>query len=72
MTLKEGLIAKLPWELKDAVADFTAEFDLCDGCKYLLAWTDDYEDCEGVCGGDYPVRSIAEAVRFVKTELHRV
>ena len=73
MTPKESLLARLPKKYHHIVADFTEEIDLIDDCKYLLHWTDEYTDYgEDGIGSAWPVRSIAEAIDYIKTALYRV
>ena len=46
------------------------EDDLIDDCKYMLYYSDDYTD--GECyGGSYPVKSITEAIDFIKNSLYQ-
>ena len=70
-TLKEILLERLPKKYHDRVDDFQNDIDLVDGCKYMLYYTDCYTDgeCAGSC---YPVRSINEAIDFVKNSLFSV
>ena len=70
MTPKEKLLERLPIKYRDRVEDLTEEDGLIDDCKYLLSWTKNYTD--GECyGSTFPVKSISEAVRFVKESLFR-
>ena len=71
MTPLEKLLKRLPKKYRDRVGDLTEEEDLIDGCKYLLFYTDEYTDGE-CAGSSVPVRSIADAVDFVKNCLYRV
>lgn len=70
MSLKNKLLARLPKQYRDRVWNLTKEDDLIDDCRYMLYWTKDYTDgeCYGSC---FPVRSIQEAVDFVKESLHK-
>lgn len=69
MALTKKLLARLPKQYHDRVRCLTKEDDLIDDCRYMLYWTDKYTDgeCYGSC---FPVRSIQEAVDFVKESLH--
>ena len=69
--LKEKLLERLPKKYHDRVDDLQNDIDLVDGCKYMLYYTDGYTDgeCAGSC---YPVRSISEAVDFIKNSLFKV
>lgn len=70
-TLKQKLLDRLPKKYHDRVQDISREDELCDDCKYMVYYTDNYTDgeCSGSC---YPVRSISEAVDFIKNSLFRV
>ena len=70
--LKQKLLDRLPKKYHDRVSDLQSDIDLADGCKYMLYYTDEYTD-DGECFGScYPVRSISEAVDFIKNSLFRV
>lgn len=71
MTAKELLLKRLPKKYHCVVRDFEEEDDLVDDCKYMLYWTDEYTDgeCAGSC---FPVRSITEAIYFIKNSLYKV
>ena len=70
MTLLEKLLKRLPKKYHDRVAFIEAEDDLVDDCKYMLYYSDDYTD--GECyGGSYPVRSITEAIDYIKNSLYK-
>lgn len=71
MTPKEKLLKRLPKKYHEAVRDLTEAYDLVEDCKYLLFYTDEYTDgdCAGSC---YPVKSISEAVEYIKGSLWRV
>ena len=73
MTPKEMLLKRLPKKYHNIVADFTEEDDLIDDCKYLLHWTSEYTDggMDGR-GASFPVRSISEAIEFIKNTLYRI
>lgn len=73
LTPKEKLLARLPASYRCRVADLTEERDLVDDCKYLLTWTARYTDGgkDGI-GASWPVKSISEAVEFVKSSLYEV
>lgn len=64
----EKLLSRLPKSYRERVVSLEPCDDLIDDCHYILAWTEKFTDGE-VCGGTYPVRSIAEAVDFVKESL---
>ena len=70
-TLKEILLERLPKKYHDRVYDLQHDIDLVDGCKYMLYYTDGYTDgeCAGSC---YPVRSISEAIYFIKNCLFSI
>lgn len=69
---KASLLKRLPKQYHDRVKDFTIEDDLVDDCKYMLYWTNEYTDSDGDgYGGSYPVRSIKEAIDFIKNSLFR-
>ena len=69
--LKDILLERLPKKYHDRVDNLEYDIDLVDGCKYMLYYTDAYTDgdCSGSC---YPVRSISEAVYFIKNCLFSV
>lgn len=69
MTPKEKLLKRLPKKYHCVVRDFEEDTDLVDDCKYMLYRTDEYTDgeCTGSC---YPVRSINEAIYFIKKVLY--
>lgn len=71
MTLKEKLLKRLPKKYHDRVEDIELEEDLVDDCKYMLYYTEQYTDgdCSGSC---YPVKSINEAIDFIKNSLYKV
>lgn len=70
MTLLEKLLKRLPKKYHDMVVDIKAEDDLVDNCKYMLYYSALYTD--GHCyGGCYPVRSITEAVNYIKNSLYK-
>lgn len=67
----EKLMARLPKKYHDRVDEFEREDGLVDDCKYMLSYTEQYTD--GDCaGGFYPVKSITEAIDFIKNSLWRV
>ena len=61
----ETLLKRLPKKYHDRVKNFERDYDLVDDCKYMLYWTDEYTDfeCYGSC---YPVKSISEAIDYIK------
>lgn len=66
----KSLLARLPKKYHDRVKKLEYESDLCNDCKFMLYWTDEYTD--GECyGSSYPVKSINEAVYFVKNNLFK-
>lgn len=69
MTPKELLLKRLPKKYHCIVRDFEEEDDLVDDCKYMLYWTDEYTDGE-YAGSCFPVRSINEAIHFIKEVLY--
>ena len=64
-SLKEILLERLPKQYRDRVDNLIAEDGLVDDCKYMLYYTDGYTDGECV-SSCYPVRSISEAIYFIK------
>ena len=70
-TLKQILLERLPKKYHDRVYDFIFENDLIDDCKYMLYYTNAYTDGECI-GSCYPVRSISEAIDFIKNSLFKV
>lgn len=70
MTPLEKLFKRLPKKYHDRVDNFEEEDDLVDDCKYMLYYSDDYTD--GECyGSSYPVRSITEAIDYIKNSLYQ-
>lgn len=70
MTPTQKLLGKLPKRYHDRVVSLEAEEDLCGGCKYMLYYSAQYTD--GECyGSSYPVRSITEAIDYIKNNLHK-
>lgn len=63
MTAKERLINRLPMKYRPMVRDLSAEYGLIDDCKYILQFNEGY-DWDGY--DTVPVRSISEAIHFVK------
>ncbi len=70
-TLKQILLERLPKKYHVRVDDIIVEDDLVDGCKYMLYYTDCFTDGECV-GSCYPVRSISEAIYFIKNCLFSI
>lgn len=71
MTKEEAtakLLKRLPKKYHDRVDCLDTEEGLIDDCKFILKYAEGYTDGE-IAGGTYPVKSISEAVRFVKTSL---
>ena len=70
MTPLEKLFKRLPKKYHDRVVDIEAEDDLVDDCTDMLYYSDDYTD--GDCyGSSYPVRSITEAIDYIKNSLYK-
>ena len=69
-TVKMKLLKKLPKKYHERVVSFEREDDLVDGCKYMLQYSNDYTDGE-CAGGCYPVRSISEAIDFIKHSIYK-
>lgn len=67
---KVKLLKKLPKKYHERVSNFYQEDDLVDGCKYILQYSNDYTDGE-CAGGCYPVRSISEAIDFIKHSIYK-
>ena len=67
-TVKMKLLKRLPKKHHERVLDFEKEDDLVDNCKYMLQYSNDYTDGE-CAGGCYPVRSISEAIYFIKNSI---
>lgn len=64
------LLSRLPKKYHDRVDSLEIEDGLVDDCKYMLSWTEEYTD--GECyGGFYPVKSITEAINFIKNSLSK-
>lgn len=70
-TLKQKLLERLPKKYHNRLSNITKEDDLCDDCKYLVWWTNEFTDGECI-GSCYPVKSISEAVCFIKNSLFKV
>ena len=70
-TLKEILLERLPKKYHDRVENIETDIDLVDGCKYMLYYTDGYTDGDSA-GSCYPVKSINEAIKFIKNSLFSV
>lgn len=70
MTPLEKLFKRLPKKYHDRVDNFELEDDLIDDCKYMLYYSDNYTD--GECyGSSYPVKSITEAIDYIKNSLYK-
>ena len=73
MTPYEKLLKVLPKKYHERVRDFTEENDLVDDCKYLIHISYDwYDTCPIESGGCWPVKSISEAVNFIKHSLEKI
>lgn len=70
MTPKEKLLKRLPKKYHNRVKDFCEEWGLVDDCKYMFYWTKEFCDWEGDFESSYPVKSITEAIDFIKNELY--
>lgn len=68
--LNEKLLKRLPKKYHDRFRKIVIENDLIDNCKYLVFYTDEYTDgeCNGSC---YPVKSITEAIYYLKNNLFK-
>ena len=70
MTPLEKLFKRLPKKYHDRVDNFELEDDLVDDCKYMLYYSENYTD--GECyGSSYPVKSITEAIDYIKNSLYK-
>lgn len=69
--IRMELLKRLPKKYHDRVSKIEQEDDLIDDCKYMLYYTEEYTDGE-CCGGCYPVKSISEAIDFIKNGLYKV
>ena len=70
MTPVEKLFKRLPRKYHERVAFIEEEDDLIDDCKYMLYYSATYTD--GECyGGSYPVKSITEAIDYIKNSLYQ-
>ena len=66
----EQLLKRLPKKYHDRVENIESDIDLVDDCKYMLYYSEQYTD--GECyGSSYPVRSITEAINYIKNNLHK-
>lgn len=69
----ERLLRTLPNKYRNRVRDLVPEDGLIDDCKYLLVWTDDFTDMgEEGRGSCFPVKSVAEAAKYVKESLYEI
>ena len=60
----------IPKKYRERVEKLEREEGLIDDCKYMLYYSDDYTD--GECyGSSYPVRSITEAIDYIKNSLYK-
>lgn len=59
-----NLINKLPKKYHKYIKSVEAESGLIDNCKYILTLSDGYTFDDG--GQTYPVRSLKEALEFIK------
>ena len=69
-TVKMKLLKRLPKKYHERVSEFEQEYDLVDGCKYMLQYSSGYTDGE-CANGCYPVRSISEAIDFIKQSIYK-
>lgn len=65
MTSLEKLLRRLPKKYHGRVIQFEPDIDLVDDCKYMLNYSANYTDGDSA-GGCYPVKSISEAIEFIK------
>lgn len=71
MTLKEKLLKRLPKKYHERVRDLEVEDNLVDDCKYMLYWNEPFtDDGPNGIGSSYPVRSITEAINYIKNSLY--
>ena len=70
MSLMEKLLSRLPVKYHDRVIKIESEYGLVDDCKYVIYCSNQYKDCEGLVGVCYPVRSITDAIHFIKELEH--
>ena len=58
---------RLPKNLKRAFGYVYQEDGLIDGCRYMIACADDYEDIiDHIPGAEFPVRSFLEAKSYLR------
>lgn len=70
-TVKMKLLKRLPKKYHERVVKFEQEDDLVDDCKYMIYYSNDYTDGE-CAGGSYPIKSISEAIDFIKNSIYKV
>lgn len=67
MTLNEKLLKRLPKKYHERFKTIEEEDGLVDDCKYILYWNAPWTDCdEEGFESCYPVRSITEAIQYIK------
>lgn len=64
LSLMERFLKRLPKKYHARVDVLEADEGLIDNCRYMLYLKEDWQFCDG--GQSYPVRSIDEAVYFVR------
>lgn len=69
-TKMEVLFKRLSKKYWDRVDDIQEDPNLISGCKYMLYWSDQYEDLDGEVGGCIPVVNMEEAREFIKDLKH--
>lgn len=68
MTTKEKLLKRLPKKYHGFVMDIVPEGDLVDDCKYMLYFNEGVNFCGYEDVGGWPVKSITEAVQYIKAD----
>ena len=72
MELNEELLRRLPKKYHERFKMIEAEDDLVDDCKYMLYWNEPWtDDGKWGVGSSFPVKSITEAVKYIKN-LYRI
>lgn len=70
-TIKTKLLKRLPKKYHDRVVNIVQDYALIDNCKYIIEYSNEYTDGEYI-GGCYPVRSISEAIDFIKHSIYKI
>ena len=69
--LTDKVRKRLPKDKQDALDYIEEADDLVDDCRYIIYYTDEYSD--GECtGSSYIVKTLSEAVEYIKNTLFRV